>query len=242
MKQYLKSYRMVLRTQGPVFVGNGRKIGKKESVWMSPVRLGIPDIERLYGEMVRRKKGEDFEKYLLEDKYLSLADWFRKQNIRLDDIRPYIKYGLDCGDPLRETGKQKQVMECVKDAYGNPYIPGSTLKGMFRTILLGADMMENPEKYKTIREKMKRSIEEGCRNVRINREMEETERIFYRVLEVDRDDPGGAVNDMLRGLIVSDSEPLSVKQLTLCQKIDLHVNGTEKPFPILRECIRSALI
>ncbi len=37
------------------------------------------------------------------------------------------------GEPV---GARRQVNECVKDAQGRPYIPGSTLKGAFRTALL----------------------------------------------------------------------------------------------------------
>ncbi len=56
MKQYLKSYCVVLRTVGPVFVGSGREIGKKEYVFLNRGLVGIPDIQRLYGELAKRKK------------------------------------------------------------------------------------------------------------------------------------------------------------------------------------------
>jgi len=225
---------------GPIFVGSGKDIGKKESVWMTQKQLGIPDIQRFYREMTRRRKQAAFEKYLLEDSGLDLAGWLRNQNIRIDEIRPCIKYTLDCSDLVREKGscKQLQVKEFIKDAYGRPYIPGSTLKGMIRTILLGADIINNPAKYQSAKERMKRNADGKGRKDYLKRDMEEIEGIHYRVLSVDAENPGSAVNDSLRGLIVSDSEPLSVDRLVLCQKIDLHVNQIEKTFPLLRECIR----
>lgn len=240
MKHYLKKYQVVMRALGPVFVGSGRMIGKKESIWLSPRQMGIPDEQRFYGEMVRRRKQAAYEDYLLGDGYLSLTDWLKRQNIRMDEIRPFVRYVLDCGDLVREKGpgKQLQIQECMKDSYGNPYIPGSTLKGMLRTVLLGEDILNHSEKYQPAREKMTRSVYEGgYRNTYLQRNVTEIEEVSFRTLEMDREHPGSAVNDSLRGLIVSDSEPLSVDRLALCQKIDLHVNGTEKPFPLLRECI-----
>ena len=42
----------------------------------------------------------------------------------------------------------------------------------------------------------------------------------------------------MRGLRIGDSEPLSVDDLTLCQKIDVTKDGHERALPILRECIK----
>lgn len=44
MNQYLKSYRVNMRTVGPVFIGSGREIGKKEYLFLSRRQAGIPDI------------------------------------------------------------------------------------------------------------------------------------------------------------------------------------------------------
>ena len=42
----------------------------------------------------------------------------------------------------------------------------------------------------------------------------------------------------MNGLHIGDSKPLSLDDLTLCQKIDVHVDGRERDLPILRECIK----
>ena len=47
-----------------------------------------------------------------------------------------------------------------------------------------------------------------------------------------------AVNDIMCGLRIGDSEPLSVDDLTLCQKIDVTKDGHEQSLPIFRECIK----
>ena len=51
-----------------------------------------------------------------------------------------------------------------------------------------------------------------------------------------------AVNDKLSGLIVGDSAPLSMKDLMLCQRTELHRDGEEKSLNVLREAIRPGTV
>lgn len=151
MEQYLKSYHVIMQTVGPVFVGSGKEIMKKEYIFMDDRKtVGIPDVQRLYAVLMKNKKEKAFEEYLLGKGSMNLTEWLDRQRIKERDLKPLLKYVLDCGDAVIDRGGNKlQIMECVKDAYGNPYIPGSSLKGMFRTILLGADIINAPEKYQT---------------------------------------------------------------------------------------------
>lgn len=240
MNQYLKSYQIVMHTVGPVFVGSGNEIGKKEYVFLNQKQVGIPDIQSLYGELARRKKAAAFEEYLLGAGNMELTVWLKKQNIRIDEIRPFLRYVLDCGDAIIEKGANRlQVLECIKDAYGSPYLPGSTLKGMFRTILLGTDILNHPEKYQRGKEPMRKNADNSAgRTQYLKRDIAGIENVMYRTLAREGTKPDEAVNDILQGMILSDSEPLSTDALVLCQKVDVHVNGVERRLPILRECIR----
>ena len=49
-----------------------------------------------------------------------------------------------CGDRAEE---QKEILTSVKDAYGCPYVPGSSLKGALRTVLLGAVVIRKNEAF-----------------------------------------------------------------------------------------------
>ncbi|MDE7327518.1 MAG: type III-A CRISPR-associated RAMP protein Csm5 [Lachnospiraceae bacterium] len=239
MVQNLKCYRVTMRTLGPVFVGSGREIGKKEYVFLSRGKVGIPDIKNLYEEMRRRGIGNLFEDYLLGEDKSSLDKWMAKQKIKVAEIGSAIRYTIDCGDKIIETGKTLQVMECIKDPYGKPYIPGSSLKGMFRTILLGADLLHSPQKYQDVKQELLQSVERKERKTKyLKRDIAELEAVAYRILRKDPKHPKDAVNDVLQGFVVSDSEPLSEEDLVLCQKVDLHTRGKEKAISILRECIK----
>lgn len=240
MKQYLKSYRIVMHTIGPVFIGNGKEIGKKEYVFLNNKQVGIPDMQGLYQELSRRRKEMYFEDYLLGNNKMGLTEWLKKQNIKMNDIKPFIRYTLDCGDAIIEKGGNKlQVMECVKDAYEMPYIPGSSLKGMFRTILLGADVFKSFEKYKREKRDMwqKLTVNAG-RMYYLKSNVDSIEKVAFRQLNRPETKPGDAVNDILQGLKISDSAPISTDNLVLCQKIDRHPNGVERELPLLRECIK----
>lgn len=158
----------------------------------------------------------------------------------MDEIRPFLRYVLDCGDAIIEKGANRlQVLECIKDAYGSPYLPGSTVKGMFRTILLGADIVNRPEEYQRGKEQMWRNADNNAgRTQYLKRNMGEIENTRYRTLAREGTRWTDAVNDIMQGMIFSDSEPLSTDVLVLCQKVDVHVNGEERRLPILRECIK----
>lgn len=239
MNQYLKHYQVVMRTLGPVFIGNGKEIGKKEYVFLNQSQVGIPDIQALYQEIAKRKKAECFEEYMLGNSRDDLTSWLRKQKISMKEIQPFIKYTLDCGDSVIEKGSRLQVMGCVKDAYGKPYVPGSSLKGMFRTIFLGSDIIGQPQKYQGAKDTLQRNadIKRG-RTEYLKTDIARIEKIAYRTLRRNEERLSDAVNDVLQGLVISDSEPLSLDSLVLCQRVELHTNGMEKRLPILRECIK----
>ena len=56
---------------------------------------------------------------------------------------------MDAGEAFanRESAPPKEIDTFVKDAYGMPYVPGSSIKGMIRTALISWEIQRNPEKY-----------------------------------------------------------------------------------------------
>ena len=171
-----------------------------------------------------------------------LYQWFKNNRVSAKDYLPWKKYRLSCGDFLLDK-KEINVFECIKDSYNNPYIPGSSLKGMLRTILLSY-MAHNAEEC----EKWGWHINGAMREYKgpnkfLKEQIGEIETSIFHTIQR-RDERGkpvknmNAVNDMMSGFVVSDSEPLSIEDLVLCQKADENLDGKSHNINMLRESIR----
>lgn len=247
MNEFLKTYEIVIKTIAPVFVGNGKEIGKKEYVFLPENSIGIVNIEQLYMILKRKGKAQEFEHYMLNNNRDSLSYWLKEQGLDERDISSTFKYSLKSCDYIDRRQKGLQVKEFIKDPYGNPYIPGTSLKGMLRTILLSKDIMENKGKYnhisKGIEDELKTNdVHKISKKKLLRKKNDEMEGLAYRTIGREKTRPDDAVNDVLQGFIVSDSESLSVKDLVLCQKIEVHKDRTEKALPILRESIKPGVL
>ena len=240
MNNYLKEYRASLKTIGPLFIGSGKEIHKKEYLLNRQTNtIDVIDLVKMYAYM--RKKGlfSEFENFFFTDLRKDLFGWLKDHRIMTSEIKGCMKYSIDQSDTVLEKGKPTNIMEFVKDPYGKPYVPGSSIKGMLRTILLSSDIMNNIEKYRLQSDNLKIGISRRAgRNVYCKKEQSSFEVKAFNTLQRPDTRPGDAVNDMLSGLIVSDSDPLEINDLALCQKIDYHVDASEKRFNVLRECIK----
>ena len=72
----------------------------------------------------------------------------------------------------------------------------------------------------------------------LREEKNQLEQGVFHTLNRNEKRKSDAVNDLLCGLRIGDSEPLRVDDLALCQKIDVTRDGVDKRLPILRECVR----
>ncbi len=239
MADHLKKYDVVLTTVGPVFIGSGREINKKEYILFAN-KIGVLDIRAFM--LFLRKKGltNRFEDFVLNDFRSDLKQWLQNNHLSTNDIAPFLRYTLENGDTVLERRTKAQIMEFIKDPYGLPYVPGSSIKGMLRTILLSKLIMDGGISDSAIRG-FKRGVSNPNRlkrNQYMGREVKNLETDAYHTLARNPERIEDAVNDVLSGLIISDSKPLSMDAIILCQKVERHKNGEEKRLNLLRECIR----
>lgn len=242
MKETLKTYQIELTVKGPVYIGSGNEIYKKEYLFLNKSKIGVVDIEKLY-LLVRKKHLErDFEKFMSEDTREDLKHWMIRNKIPLTEMERCMKYTENAGDISFQKGKM-QIMSCITDPYGNPYVPGSSIKGMLRTILLSEKIMKNPEQYKSDKMQMKSELTEASKRGRsiLSRNIASIEENAFHVLNK-TDKKSNAVNDIMSGIIISDSEPLSREDIILCQKWERHAEGGMKTLNLLRECIKPGTV
>lgn len=132
-----------------------------------------------------------------------------------------------------------------KNTQNEAYIPGSSLKGAFRTAWLAYMLEEeapdiknerNNQWLKSLKASKKKSILAETTLRTVNKLEEE----YFNTLQVNQKRKSDMVNSIMRGISFSDSTPIDSKQLMLSQKIDLDVQGREHVLPILRECLKPA--
>lgn len=241
MKRVLKTYQLELEVCGPVYVGSGMEIQKKEYLFLNRNTVGIIDIDKLYMLAKKKHLEIEFEKFMVVDGREDLKHWVERNRISLDEIKCCMKYKINVGDIQMEKGRM-QIMNFMRDPYGNPYIPGSSIKGMLRTILLAADIMKNPLYYKQDVQKIKMELDGPIRNRNILQKniggIEE--KAFHKLNRTEKSKD--AVNDIMSGIIISDSKPLSNEDMILCQKWEYHIDGSSKTLNLLRECVKPGTV
>lgn len=245
MSDFLKHYEMKITALSPMHIGNGEKIGKKEYIYLPwDNTVIIPDVRLLLGEIQKKHLDRQYAEYMLKNNRDELGNWLKKQGFQRQEFKHFQKYTLNAGDTLQEPGTQRdrrtrEILSFIKDPYGMPYVPGSSIKGMLRTALLAYEIMKDTSGYTSI----KRQIQSGAsrreknRMIYLNRETQALETQSFHTLRKNAEKPGDAVNCNLSGLIVSDSRPISLENLVLSQKIDYTLDKKEKPLPIFREAV-----
>lgn len=149
-----------------------------------------------------------------------------------------VKTGLHIGGSSAFAAIGAVDSPVIRDVITNlPIIPASSLKGAIRTALLSAEIMQKPNKFSRYKQDIEKNSFSDGRNRLLSRETTGIEQAVFNTLGFS-DKKYNAVNDVLSGLIIGDSEPLSTDYLVLCQKIDVTISGAEKKLPILRECIK----
>lgn len=237
MRDYLKKYEVTITTKGPVYIGSGKDINKKEYyVEKNEKKIYIFDMIKFFDGISKLKLEKKYQEYLFNSKNnKNLNDFFFDNKVKKDTFLKWVDYKLDYSDIYDEkTFKNRNINTFIKESGNNIYIPGSSLKGAIRTALLTEDIIKNKNKYsnfigKSINDTLSKKVEEVAFNT-------------LGVSDVKKD----AVNDIMSCIRVSDSEIVSKKRMMVAQRKDFKAknkkkNGSKeekKVLPIFYECIK----
>ena len=242
MRDVLKIYKIKLTALGPIYIGSGEPIiGKKEYFLSNNNRkLNVINPEKLYQFMKKQGILDKYEKFILDKKSGNLYSFLKENQIPVSRLQEAVKYTLECDEETNLSERLLEIYPFVKDAYGIPYIPGSTLKGMLRNVLLAYEIekQDNIKRnyQKKISSELDRNTRANNRNI-ISGTEKSLESDIFHLLERNNRRREDAVNDVMSGFIVSDSEPLTMKDMILAKKYELHINGTERKLNVVRESI-----
>lgn len=232
MESYLKKYKFVFNTVGPVFVGSGQNLKKKEYIFDEKKgRVKIIDVNKMLGFICKDKNlMRDYEKLMMSgDKSDDLQSFFNDHKISEKDYKNWIL--RECN--VKGNFNREDINTFVRDGRGEAYIPGSSLKGMFRTVILSYLIRHADEEYKN---EMRARVAEDLSDEHLDEVDKEMSVKFLhsKLTDSDRKD---MVNSIMRGLIISDSKKIADKNMALYRKFDMSVKGEGHEINLVRECV-----
>lgn len=236
MRDFLKQYRISLELIGPVHIGSGKSLRKSQ--WIinrEKNEAVILDSRKLMELLEKRNLLDRFVEYNFQAKSIPLGLWLRENNVSNRDILSIAAYTLDIkGVNLKSVIDMNLTM---KDAYGNPYIPGTSLKGAVRTAILAKKVRDGRFDEREIISEIQQYHGKNPKAF-LRREAMGLQTEMLHTKEFDGRNRNNAVNDCMSGIRISDSNAAALSDLTLCQKIDIRKDGSDSELPLVRECIK----
>lgn len=245
----------------PVHVGNGetltafeylydRKSGKvyfvDEEKWISFLHAkNLMDeffsyVQRFSANVNRREKF--YEKNVWE--------WLKAHSIGDAEIREFAVRRADAAIDTIEFKRTLNDINChIALADSQAYIPGSTLKGLFRTAILHAQLMQRPDLCRRYWEKISatanldlRRRNKECGKISRALENEIFAKLDYGVAEKFNRKMPDEVKSVLRGLRISDAVCTQTVNTVILQKANAttKINSydeTETSLPLFYECL-----
>lgn len=229
-------WKVSLVCQSPVFVGSGEKFKKSEYIYDKRAgKVHFLDESGWIRFLGRHGIMDDFANELLSNPvhlnlfgYLSHQERLGRQYGSVGNIIHAMKQE---GAILRTEpylGNRDKVpgdiAGFVLDAMGNPYIPGSSLKGAFRTAILAHHILRNRGAYRQDWENIKRAAGDKWK---MGSAMDALER--KAAISPDKNGKSNMVNSYFRGLTVSDARLIN-GGLCVVPKTDLglHTSRTHE--------------
>ena len=213
MKNDYRTFKLSLLTLAPVHIGNGEKYTSREFIYENK-KFYFPDMGKFYNQMVEKRLAEKFEAFLIQTRPNARNN--RLISFLNDNRIAERSFG---GYSISETGLEsdRNPNKFIRDAFGNPYIPGSSLKGAIRTILMNTTPKWNNEN----------AVNDFGRFPKENKNL-----IPWGPKK------GKEYDDLFNAIRVSDSKPFDNKSLILVQKWDYSAKTNKaKPLPLYRESI-----
>ncbi|HZK43632.1 MAG TPA: type III-A CRISPR-associated RAMP protein Csm5 [Syntrophomonadaceae bacterium] len=236
---HLERINVTLRTLSPLFIGSGERYTKKEYIFDANKReIYFPNLPKFIAFLKKQNLLNHYENFLLQARERDLRNFLRKNGINPQEYSAFTEYQIDA-EEAAEHPKFHEIVTFIKDAYGLPYIPGSSLKGAIRTAI--AAQLIKSGNYNWARRNIDNADNRGNSRNYLRYESNNLERRVFNQLEhKDKNNEiiRNAVNDFMQGIRVSDSRPLEYNNLTLVGKHERKPDGDVRLLPIFRECLK----
>lgn len=139
-KQF-KTAKMCLKVVTPINISDGIVLGAKDYLYDSRrQKVYFLNLHQWHMFIYKHMLLEKYESYLanFRDKQ-SLLEWLRMQGYDIDDVRTVITSEAQATVNLMDNEKKKTLNDInrhIQQPDGSLYVPGSSIKGVFRTAIL----------------------------------------------------------------------------------------------------------
>lgn len=232
---HLQVFDLILKTKSPVFIGCGKSYTKKEYLF-DPKRhiVSFLDERAMFTYLAEHNLADSYESYMLGNMGRNLWDFLVNIcKIPTSQINHWTRCRIDAGDALDDDHTLKEIQRFVRNGNDEIYVPGSSIKGALRTVLLKSMLLQsapkNPDPYLPF-----------IRNGSFEEDYFHTLSLKKgRNQNVQVDNP---LNSILQGVRVSDSLPIPASSLCLTRKIDVFTDDSYNQINICRECIKPGVL
>lgn len=248
MRDFLKTYTITLTTKGPLFVGSGEELKKNGAVFRTKPNQYSHKKESIVDNVYVFDQKTLMEWAEKEGKLEALAEILSDSNGDLNQLFSHFKskdkypsrYFLKV-DTSIQMRNRANILLFIKDAYGQPYVPGSSLKGALRRAILHKLIAGSSPEWKNFQSNLEGTLKTCGYNETFQREGRELNAIGFYDLHRPEIQQSDMLNDFMSGIRISDSVPLRCdetgSQLQVYQKLDVFSQG-ENALNVYRECVK----
>lgn len=233
-KDNIEIYNLVLTVKTPVHISSGDLLRKNEYLLdRKNKKLHFIDYDKLFDLLIKRKKMESYEEMILSGNYDIeglLREIFRLKELERIPYEKISKYSIDLTS--LNFNQKRDVHQFIRNM-GQPYIPGSSIKGALRTALISSIIRDNHSSklLNDIKNEFQRFGQEHKYN-------NNTYKINEELKKIDNFNP--KLNQLFKGIKISDSELLKDDDLTIVDKRDINTRGNlpKGAIPLFREALK----
>lgn len=257
----LVSFRCRMKVITPIHIGDGKKYTKMDYVYDRQLKkVGILSQQNFFRFLTKENLYNGYQDKIRNAEYDNSGNvifenypWLTAvghKNILERHPELFISI-LDVPEHMRNLNV---IDREIRDVFGNPYIPGSSLKGMLRNAVM-ADLILKAKRdpktssrmvqiWQNLDQEIKTNRQSKARNFAAS-EISALEATLFREIF---DQEGKALSrqlaDPFRGILVGDSEPFRPDSTMLCAKEDLMVKAGQpdkSKISLQRESLRPGL-
>ena len=236
----------------PIHIGDGTKLTAKEYFFSSKEQKAyFFNVRKWHQFIYQHGLFSAYEKYIsnVHDKR-NLLTWLEEHDFTLEDVKDIITRESLATVNIINVEKKNTLNDVDKHVHqldGSLYVPGSSIKGAFRSAILYVLLKKNPAIKNRYWQLVNEEINKPYFNPRksLNRLTTNLENDLLHTLQLEEKHKpvpsNNAVCSSLRGLQVSDTLRSENIQVAILQKIDAGFNKFGKagfhPLPIFKECM-----